>query len=388
MKIAIISLWNISENSIGGTERFVYDLAVHLRKDGDIADVYTFIGEDNKLLDINIFSLKDALANTFELPENANMDEYLLQSIMHDMAFENVADKIASVVTPYFNNKEYDIFIINTFLLVNSLKKFKRIFVIHTNPFEFELQFGLKSYQNMCNIVANSEKINTAFIAPSFFYSKVYSIEFKHRVYTIPHVINLKRLETKDTKEKLRKIFGIPDNKIVILLPSRLEPKQKRPELVLEAIGLMDRKLADKVHVVFSGKDNPYNEYGREIAKKCKIADISFSIVRFDAMNEAYALCDSVILPSCSESFGYSLLEALSLKIPTFASDIPTYREIAVEYSGLCKFFNNVEELSSDLERFISYFPVQVSNDITEWLKKYDTKLWIQRYRRIINEIL
>ena len=41
MRIAILNLWNIAENSIGGTERFVDDFSKSLSKDNEV-DVYMF----------------------------------------------------------------------------------------------------------------------------------------------------------------------------------------------------------------------------------------------------------------------------------------------------------------------------------------------------------
>ena len=48
MKIAIVNPWAISGKSIGGTERFVMDLAESLSDAGNEIDVYMFSGENHR----------------------------------------------------------------------------------------------------------------------------------------------------------------------------------------------------------------------------------------------------------------------------------------------------------------------------------------------------
>ena len=53
MKVAIINPWFISDKSIGGTERFVQDLAVTLAKLGHKVDVYMLSGNSYKKNNVN-----------------------------------------------------------------------------------------------------------------------------------------------------------------------------------------------------------------------------------------------------------------------------------------------------------------------------------------------
>lgn len=48
MKIAIISPWTISDTAVGGTERFIIDLAETLNHLGNEVDVYMLSGENYK----------------------------------------------------------------------------------------------------------------------------------------------------------------------------------------------------------------------------------------------------------------------------------------------------------------------------------------------------
>ena len=67
-----------------------------------------------------------------------------------------------------------------------------------------------------------------------------------------------------------------------------------------------------------------------DILNFCQKNNIDILIDRFDKMCDGYKVADIVMLPSKSESFGYSALEALSLGIVTILNNIPTYKEIVV----------------------------------------------------------
>ena len=70
MRIAILNLWNIAENSIGGTERFVDDFSKSLSKDNEV-DVYMFSGKNYSKNGVNYISL-----NIFG--NDQNVDEYMI----------------------------------------------------------------------------------------------------------------------------------------------------------------------------------------------------------------------------------------------------------------------------------------------------------------------
>ncbi len=54
MKIAILSPWTVKPNSVGGTERFVIDLAESFVNANNKVDVYMLAGEEYKKMESNI----------------------------------------------------------------------------------------------------------------------------------------------------------------------------------------------------------------------------------------------------------------------------------------------------------------------------------------------
>ena len=68
MKIAIVNTWAISKKAVGGTERFVMDLAKSFADNGNEVDVYMFSGnthiEDGvNYININLFKSCGSFTN-------------------------------------------------------------------------------------------------------------------------------------------------------------------------------------------------------------------------------------------------------------------------------------------------------------------------------------
>lgn len=132
MKIAILSPWTVKPNSVGGTERFVIDLAESFIEAGNNVDVYMLAGEEYEKNNVNYKSIDlfDGLVS---------VDEYFLKNEFDNFdskkSFENLAKRIESKVS----FEEYDMLQINSQLFLKVAENNKRIFTIHTNPFEYKL---------------------------------------------------------------------------------------------------------------------------------------------------------------------------------------------------------------------------------------------------------
>ena len=101
------------------------------------------------------------------------------------------------------------------------------------------------------------------------------------------------------------------------------------------------------VATLLAGVDAQYRGYQHKFTKQANDLGCSVFFGRFDYMSDAYQLTDVVVLPSQSESFGYSALESLSLGIPTILNDIPTFHEIADGHPSARFFRGDSMELSN-----------------------------------------
>ena len=115
MKIAIVNTWAISKKAVGGTERFVMDLAKAFADNGNEVDVYMFSGNTHKEDGVNYINI-----NLFNMSGEA--DEYIVQesfgNFETDESYTNLAKKLESKI----NMKEYDFIHLNSLLFLEAWK--------------------------------------------------------------------------------------------------------------------------------------------------------------------------------------------------------------------------------------------------------------------------
>ena len=218
MKIAIISPWTVSNTAVGGTERFVLDLARAFKLLGNEVDVYMLSGKDHITDGINFINMKI-------LDKDDYMDEYKLERLFGDFSKEDTYNKIAETLERLVDGSKYDMIHLNSQLFLKAWSNNNRIFTIHTNPFEYKLSFGEDSFECMLQIMKNESKNkNTYFVAPSVHYAKVYNNLTNLQIKSIPHAIDLTRLKCDKSRNEICENLALDKNLKIILLPSRLEP--------------------------------------------------------------------------------------------------------------------------------------------------------------------
>lgn len=378
MKIAILSPWTVKPTSVGGTERFVIDLAESFIKANNEVDVYMLSGDSYIKNKVNYISM-----NLFK--DIKDIDEYFLKSQFNqfndEQSFENLSNKIENKIS--FD--KYDLIQLNSQLFLKIAEEKTRIFTIHTNPFEYKLDWGKISFETMLKLMYKESMIeNTYFVTPSKYYADLYNDLSNTNIHFIPHAIDVTRIISDNTRNKILDKMNIEQNKKIILLPSRLEPIQKQPMLFMEAFALLDDNIKCNYKVVCTGKDKQYEQFMEEILAFGKKNNIDVLIDRFDNMSDGYKVADIVMLPSKSESFGYSALEALSLGIVTILNNIPTYREIVDGAKNYYLFDNSVESLTEVLKVVLTKGTSRI-NQTDNWKNRYSTKLFCTRYFNLIN---
>lgn len=378
MKIAILSPWTVKPTSIGGTERFVIDLAESFINANNEVDVYMLSGDSYIKNKVNYISM-----NLFK--DINEVDEYFLKSQFNqfndEQSFENLAKKIEDKIS--FD--KYDLIQLNSQLFLKVAEEKARIFTIHTNPFEYKLDWGEISFEIMLKLMYKESTMEkTYFVTPSKYYANLYKDLSNTNIYFIPHAIDVSRITSDNDRNQILDKMNIEQNKKIILLPSRLEPIQKQPMLFMKAFALLDDNIKRNYKVICTGKDKQYEQFMDDILNFCQKNNIDILIDRFDKMSDGYKVADIVMLPSKSESFGYSALEALSLGIVTILNNIPTYKEIVDGAKNYYLFDNSVESLNEVLKEVLIK-KIDRVNQTEDWKNRYSTKLFCIRYSNLIN---
>lgn len=378
MKIAILSPWTVKPTSVGGTERFVIDLAESFINANNEVDVYMLSGDSYIKNKVNYISM-----NLFK--DINEVDEYFLKSQFNqfndEQSFENLAKKIEDKISFY----KYDLIQLNSQLFLKVAEEETRIFTIHTNPFEYKLDWGEISFEIMLKLMYKESMMEkTYFVTPSKYYANLYKDLSNTNIYFIPHAIDVSRITSDNDRNQILDKMNIEQNKKIILLPSRLEPIQKQPMLFMKAFALLDDNIKSNYKVICTGKDKQYEQFMDDILNFCQKNNIDILIDRFDKMSDGYKVADIVMLPSKSESFGYSALEALSLGIVTILNNIPTYKEIVDGAKNYYLFDNSVESLNEVLKEVLIK-KIDRVNQTENWKNRYSTKLFCTRYSNLIN---
>lgn len=378
MKIAILSPWTVKPTSIGGTERFVIDLAESFINSNNEVDVYMLSGDSYIKNKVNYISM-----NLFK--DINEVDEYFLKSQFNqfndEQSFENLAKKIEDKIS--FD--KYDLIQLNSQLFLKVAEEKARIFTIHTNPFEYKLDWGEISFEIMLKLMYKESTMEkTYFVTPSKYYANLYKDLSNTNIYFIPHAIDVSRITSDNDRNQILDKMNIEQNKKIILLPSRLEPIQKQPMLFMKAFALLDDNIKSNYKVICTGKDKQYEQFMDDILNFCQKNNIDILIDRFDKMSDGYKVADIVMLPSKSESFGYSALEALSLGIVTILNNIPTYKEKVDGAKNYYLFDNSVESLNEVLKEVLIK-KIDRVNQTEDWKNRYSTKLFCTRYSNLIN---
>jgi glycosyltransferase involved in cell wall biosynthesis len=128
-----------------------------------------------------------------------------------------------------------------------------------------------------------------------------------------------------ELRRRLRAAVGAPADAPVVALVGELD-ERKQQRVVIEAVPhVLERFPTARVLFVGDGDDRP----GLEAAIRERGLEEAIPMLGFRAdVPEILTGCDALILPSRVEGFGYVLVEAMAVGIPTIASNVSSIPEI------------------------------------------------------------
>lgn len=340
MKILLYLNWGLPETFVGGTERFVINLAKGINQRGDEAFIVCSNLEDKITIEgINVFGIvPEEFREKIKKYGYAN-ENFFREAVMGNKFSDSSIARLSRYTSKQITNFNFDIIHLNAFLYSLMLPKefpfSKTIVTNHENPQELDNYWGPESFSVLSNIAKSSSsfrKIRER-VVPSEHYAKLFSKSFGIPVSSIPLGIDTTFFSHYTKNEKLRKEHASPKD-IVILLPSRFDIKQKGHDIAIKALSIL-KKRGVPIKGIFSGYDKEaYGGNLEEFNSLIKEENLEGNIIltKFDIMSDAYGICDIVISPERFCSYGLAISESLALGLPTVLSPIPTYKEIASGY--------------------------------------------------------
>lgn len=365
MKVLHVSLWPIDKNSIGGTEKYVINLSSELARSID-NEVLMLSGRSTVINKVKYIALN--------IDSSEKLDEYSIKNNYFSEFNRGSLLEFSDRINNCFDFSKYDVVHFNSLLFYYCASSLKRVFTIHTNPEEFDQNWGVSSFSKISKLIKNDLASDTLFIAPSKYYSELYEQRFEKKVTTIAHCLLEKHLILE--RKSLKK-----NKDLVIFVPSRLEIQQKGQDLLLESINSIKKDLP-KFRVIFSGLDRQYQDNKVYLKKLAEKFDITAEFKNLDniEMSKVYVDADLVVIPSRYESFGYSVLEALFLDKKTVLSDIPTFKEIA--QGSNCSYIADVSDPTAFGKTILKAIRSKQKRQSKKWLASYSLDEWAKSYIR------
>jgi len=153
-------------------------------------------------------------------------------------------------------------------------------------------------------------------------------------------------------RQRLRKELGIPEETLIFLFLSRIDPK-KRLDLLLEAFEKASEKMpACKLIVAGDGNPRLLAQLKKKAGSLSCAADVMFlGFQHGQRKSDLLAGADVFVLPSDFENFGIAVVEAMHAGLPVVISTgVQLWQGIVVAGAGMA-FSGNAEDLAPMLVR-------------------------------------
>lgn len=204
-------------------------------------------------------------------------------------------------------------------------------------------------------------------------------------VKVIPNFIRIEEYEgAKDICQRHR--FAKDNEKILIHISNFR--KVKRVEDVLRVFDIVRKKIPSKLILVGDGPERP------QIDKLCRELDTCNDIISVGKIanpKEILGVADVFILPSETESFGLSALEAMAMKIPVISTNTGGIPELNIHgKTGYMSKVGDYEDMAKNTITLLSdeknYAKLKVN--AFEQAKKFDLNHILPMYEELYREVI
>ena len=235
------------------------------------------------------------------------------------------------------------------------------------------------SFEPVINFSINKSNMVTA-VSESLKKDTNALFKIKNKIEVVPNFIciNEYKLENNDFYKKR---FA-PNNEKIICHISNFR-KVKRIEDVLLSFEIISREVDVKLILVGDGPERSVLE---KISRESKFKNNIFFLGSLKSTKEVLNISDLFFLPSSTESFGLSALEAMACSVPVISTQTGGIPEVVIDgESGFLSKVGDVEEMSRNAidilskENKLSLF----KENALKQAMKYDVKQILPKYEKI-----
>ena len=235
------------------------------------------------------------------------------------------------------------------------------------------------SFEPVINFSINKSNMVTA-VSESLKKDTNALFKIKNKIEVVPNFIciNEYKLENNDFYKKR---FA-PNNEKIICHISNFR-KVKRIEDVLLSFEIISREVDVKLILVGDGPERSVLE---KISRESKFKNNIFFLGSLKSTKEVLNISDLFFLPSSTESFGLSALEAMACSVPVISTQTGGIPEVVIDgESGFLSKVGDVEEMSRNAIDILSIenkLSLLKENALKQAMK-YDVKQILPKYEKI-----
>jgi len=168
----------------------------------------------------------------------------------------------------------------------------------------------------------------------------------------IPNAVQASYFEALDPTEA-RRAFELPVDQPVIGIPGTLRPA-KGHAFFFEAAGRLMERFPKLLFAITGDLEADYADTVLAQAKECGVDTACRFLGRVSDMPRFYAACDLICVPSVSESFGRTVVEAYASRRPVVATAVGGMKEtIQDQVNGRLVPYGEAEVLASVLQELL-----------------------------------
>jgi N-acetyl-alpha-D-glucosaminyl L-malate synthase BshA len=239
--------------------------------------------------------------------------------------------------------------------------------------FEPVIRFSL-NHSNALTSVSESLKKETL---------KTFKID--NKITVIPNFINIKEYEM--PREHCVKTKYAPNGEKILVHISNFR-KVKRVEDVISIFAKVKKEVAAKLILVGDGPEKAM------IEQLCRQLNISHDVIVLGKIadpKEILSVADLFLLPSETESFGLSALEAMAMKVPVISTNSGGLPEVNI--NGKTGFLSNVGDVEEMAQNAMKLLGDEKLLDIFRQnafiqAKKFDIAKILPLYEKVYNQLL
>ncbi len=239
--------------------------------------------------------------------------------------------------------------------------------------FEPVIRFSL-NHSNALTSVSESLKKDTL---------KTFKID--NKITVIPNFINIKEYET--PHEHCVKTKYAPNGEKILVHISNFR-KVKRIEDVVKIFDNVKKQFPAKLILVGDGPEKS------GIEQLCRQLNLSHDVINLGKIadpKEILSVADLFILPSETESFGLSALEAMAMKVPVISTNSGGLPEVNINgRTGYLSDVGDVEEMSANAIKLLSDKKLfnQFKENAFAQAKKFDIVNILPHYEKLYQQLV